>query len=215
MSGDSAVGPILEDLTIVRETIVPLPAPPDLIVPAKAIRSTTIISSFAALRALRVTDAYFAVLPAEHRPTIVGAVAGQWLPMDVGIAHYAAVESLGLSSEQARDNGRRVAERVQNSYFATLIRPLGAGITPWSVLPRAPSLLARLVDGGACAVYRQGPKEAHIEIHGVPLARFAYVRLGWAGMFEGTLELIAKKVYARDVSTPSPLPVAALSVAWA
>jgi hypothetical protein len=145
-----------------------------------------------------VVDAYFAALPPEHAPRPRELVAGQWLPMSVGLAHYAAIERIGLSAQQARENGRRVARSVQNTYLATLIRTLSSGVTLWSVLPRLPSFLSRLVDGGACAVYKNGPKDARIEIHGVPVARFAYVRLGWAGMFESSLELVTRKVYALD-----------------
>lgn len=190
-----------------------LPLPPE-VPPTTAIRSTTLIASLATLRDLQVADAYFAALPRSYHDTMAHLIAGQWTPIDVGMAHYAAVETLGLPQEQARANGRRVAERVQNSYFATLVRALGAGISPLSVLPRLPSFLARLVNGGACAVYRTGRRDARVEIHGVPLVRFAYVRLGWAGMFEGTLELISPRVSVRDASRTVATTVAELEVSW-
>jgi hypothetical protein len=166
------------------------------------------------LRFLGLADAYFAQLPVEHHAAIRDLITGMWMPMDLGVAHYAAIERLQLSSEQARENGRRVAQSVQNSYFATLVRTLGNGVTIWTVLPRLPSFLERLVDGGACAIYKDGPKDARVEIHGVPIARFGYVRLGWAGMFGSTLELVARKVYVRDVSPARTLPVAAFTIAW-
>jgi hypothetical protein len=197
-----------------RETILALSAPSDRIPPATAIRSTTLISSLGALRALNLEAAYFTQLPAEHHAAMNTLIAAQWLPMSLGIAHYAAIERLHLSADQARDNGRRVAQNVQNSHFATLVRTLGNGVTLWSILPRLPSFLARLVNGGACAVYKDGPKDAHIEIHGVPIARFTYVRLGWAGMFESSLELIARKVYVRDVSPPRTASMAAYALSW-
>jgi hypothetical protein len=197
-----------------RETILALSAPSDRVPPATAIRSTTLISSLATLRALDLEAPYFARLPAEDHAAMKSLIAAQWLPMSLGIAHYAAVEQLELSADQARDNGRRVAQNVQNSHFATLVRTLGTGVTLWSVLPRLPSFLARLVNGGACAVYKDGPKDARIEIHGVPIARFAYVRLGWAGMFESSLELIARKVYVREVSSPRTTSTAVYTLSW-
>jgi hypothetical protein len=103
---------------------------------------------------------------------------------------------------------------VQNSYFATVVRSLGSGVTLWAVLPRLPSFLGRLVQGGACAVYREGPKDARIEVHGVPIVRYRYVRLGWTGMFESTLELVARKVYVRDVSPEPARTVAAFTLSW-
>jgi hypothetical protein len=197
-----------------RETILALPCPADRVPRATAIRSTTLISSLGTLRSLGLAEAYFAQLPAEHHPAVRELITGVWVPMDLGLAHYAAVERLQLSAEQARENGRRVAQNVQHSHFATLVRALGSGVTLWTILPRLPSFLARLVNGGACAVYKEGPKDARIDIHGVPIARYAYVRLGWAGMFESTLELLARKVYVRDVSAARTLSVATFTLAW-
>jgi hypothetical protein len=114
----------------------------------------------------------------------------------------------------ARTNGRRVAQAVQNSHFATVVRALGSAVTLWSVLPRVPMFLGRLVQGGACTVLRCGPKDARIELHGIPIAQFAYVRSGWAGMFESTLELLVRKVYAREVWSPERPYVAAFMLAW-
>jgi hypothetical protein len=198
-----------------RETVLPLPSGADRVPVATEIRSTTLISSLNALRGLEVADSYFGLVPREHGEAMRQLVAGVWVPMAIGMTHYEAVERLRLTDDQARENGRRVAQGVQNSHFGTLVRTLGATVTPWTVLPRVHSFVGRLVNGGACAVYREGPKDARVEIHGVPIARFAYVRLGWAGMFEGTLSLLVRKVYVRDQSPPGTRTVAAYSVAWA
>ncbi len=63
-------------------------------------------------------------------------------------------------------------------------------------------------------MYKRGPKDALVEIHGVPIARFAYVRSGWAGMFESTLELVAQKVYVVDESPGVPQMLARLLITW-
>jgi hypothetical protein len=82
-----------------RETVLALPAPADRVPVATAIRSTTLVSSMAALRAAGLVDRYFGLLPAEHAPVVRGLVAGEWLPMEVGMAHYGAVEALQLPAE--------------------------------------------------------------------------------------------------------------------
>ena len=197
------------------ETIVALPSGgPERVALATEIRSTTLVSSRNILRTGGVFDAYLGHLSAEHAKALDALVAGTWVPMALGVAHYEAVERLGFSVQHAKDNGRAVAQTVQNSHFATLVRTLGRGVTLWSVLPRLPSFFARLVNGGACAVYKRGPKDALVEIHGVPIARFAYVRSGWAGMFESTLELVAQRVYAVDESPGGTQMLARLLITW-
>ncbi len=118
------------------ETIVALPGGPERVAVASEIRSTTLVSSRNILRTVRVFDAYQGHLSAEQAAALDTIVPGTWVPMALGVAHYEAVERLGLSAQQAKDNGRGVAQTVQNSHFATLVRTLGRGVTLWSVLPR-------------------------------------------------------------------------------
>lgn len=198
-----------------EDVIVALPAPPADLPEATRIRGTVLASSLAALDALGLRDAYYDALPQDHHAAIRGLVPGAWHPIELGIAHYRAIESLGLSPEQARENGRHVADRVQRSYLVTLVKTLGLGITPWTLLARTQSVVDRLLDGASCRVTRLGPKEARVELHGAPIARFAYVRDGWAGMFEGGLELVARKTYARDTSPPGTRALAVYVVDWA
>src|SRR5271170_7955675 len=126
------------------ETIVPLPSGSERIAISSEVRSTTLVSSRNVLRAIGVFDAYLGHLSAAHAATLDSLVPGTWVPMAVGVAHYEAVDRLGLTAQQAKDNGRSVAESVQNRHFATLVKSLGGGISPWSVLSRLPSFLARL-----------------------------------------------------------------------
>ena len=68
--------------------------------------------------------------------------------------------------------------------------------------------------GGHGAVYQVGPKDMRVECHGCPLADIAYVRNGWAGMFESTLELLAKKVYVREQPRYRSDTTCAFHIAW-
>jgi hypothetical protein len=181
---------------------------------ATKIRSTVLSSSLSAIDALRLRSAYLAILPKEDHHAMQSLVVGEWVPMPLGISHYSAVDALGLSPEQARENGRRVADHVQKNYLVTMVKMLGLGITPWSILARAQSVLDRLLFGARVALYRTGPKDARVEIHGAQIAKFEYVRGGWAGMIEGGLDLVARKTYCRDVSAANAPSVAAYKVTW-
>ena len=100
---------------------------------ATHLRGTVLASSLSAIEGLGMRDDYFATLAPEHHDAIRGLVVNDWIPMALALAHYGALETMGLAGEVARDNGRKVADRVQKSYLATLVRALGVGITPWSV----------------------------------------------------------------------------------
>lgn len=165
-----------------------------------------------AIEGLGLRDAYFSRLAPEHHATVKELVIGQWLSIDLALAHYGAIEALALSSQQAFANGRLVADRIQNSYVGTVLKVLGTAATPWSALPRFPGLWTRLLQGGAPAVYRLGPKDARVEAHGVALARYAYFRQGWAGMFASSLELVTRKVHCRPEAV-GPLRVDFL-ISW-
>jgi hypothetical protein len=181
---------------------------------ASAIRSTILISSLAGAERAGRLAVYRKLVPQQHLQTLSELVAGQWLPIELGVAHYATMDQL-FSQAEARENGRAVAESIQNSHFATVLRTLGAGVTVWTVLPRIAPFIGRIIRGGECAVYRLGPKDARVELHGLPMACFEYARCGWAGMLEGTLSMVARKVYARDVSTVGTQSVAKFTLAWA
>jgi hypothetical protein len=195
--------------------VLALPCPAPQVQLATRIRSTVLASSLSAIDALGLRDEYLERLPREDHPAIRSLVVGEWVPMQLGISHYRAIDALGLSTEQARDNGRRVAEQVQKSYLATMVKTLGLGITPWSILGRAQSILDRLLFGATVALYRVGPKDARLEIHGASIAEFDYVRAGWAGMIEGGLDLVARKTSCRDLSSAGTASVAAYKITWA
>jgi len=195
--------------------LVALGHAPDRVPLATHIRGSVLSSSFQTVEVSGRRDAYFAALSPAHHGAMRSIVVSEWLAMELAMAHYGALESLALTEEEARKNGRRVAERVQKSYLGTLAKVAGTGITPWAVLPRMQTVLDRLMLGSSVAIWELGPKDAHIEIHGVEIARFAYVRAGWAGMIEGGFDLVTRKTFCRDVSPQHTATVASYIVTWA
>lgn len=201
-----------------EETVIHLEASSrGTIEPVTHVRSTLVAASLLSLRSLGHTDAYLRLLPATLHDTILQTVAGMWLPIDVGVAHYRAADALGLSTDEQLDVGRGVAERVQNSLLGTLARVArGAGVTPWTALEYAPKLWSRVLQGGAVALYRLGPKEARFECHGAPdLAELRYFRNGFRGMFLGSGQLFCRKLYVHDLAVFSARKVIGFQVSWA
>jgi len=203
--------------------------PGDVVVPLRTVggkvplvsqvRSTLIASSVLTLRGRGLFDQYIGKLAKEMHDPVLEAVAGSWMPLAVGLAHYAATDALGLSMLEQFNIGREVAERVQNSVLATLVRAAKTvGVTPWTGLEQFQRMWDRMLVGGSGAVYRLGPKEARVEAHGNPLVARSYFRNSWRGMFAGSGELFCRKLYVTEVSAPkaeTPLAPFVMRIAWA
>ncbi|MDP9035259.1 MAG: hypothetical protein M3O50_10660 [Myxococcota bacterium] len=186
------------------EVVVPLRASAGRVAPVTHLRSTLLASSIQTLKARGLLSQYLEKLPRELHPTVLEAVAGGWMPIAIGAAHYAAADALALSQDAIFDNGRAVADRVQNTMLGTLVRAAkSVGVTPWIGLEQFQRLWDRLLLGGSGAVYRTGAKEARVESHGNPLVRWSYFRHSWRGMFAASGELFCDRFYVTEVSVPA------------
>ena len=183
-----------------EELIIPFAHRAPRVHAVEAIRSTLITSSLAALRDRGHYERYLAALPLEKHEAVLSSIAGQWLPIHLGIVHYEACESLRLPAEEQEAIGADVATRVQGTFLGTLVRAArGAGVTPWLGFKQYARLWARLFRGGDVAVYKTGPKDARLEVVGLPLSRIGYFRAGFRGVNRATCALFSASVYVHDV----------------
>jgi hypothetical protein len=182
------------------DVIVPFPVPRERLRVPTSIRSTLVASSLRSLREHGYFDRYLAVLEERWREPILNCVAGVWLPLGAGLAHYRACDSLGVSSLEHMAIGREVGDRIQGTFIGTMIRAAkGAGANPWVAFPYTPKLYERLFDGGACQIVRVGPKDAEAEIAANPLLGLAYFRNGLRGMWQTGIELFCRRAYLAEV----------------
>jgi hypothetical protein len=186
--------------TYQEEIVIPFSHPSPRVRPVEAIRSTLVTSSLAALRERGHYGRYLAALPLEMHDPVLSSIAGQWLPLRLGAAHYDACDALRLPAEEQEAIGGDVASRVQGTFLGTLVRAArGAGVTPWLGFKHYSRLWARLFRGGDVAVYKTGPKDARLEVVGLPLARIGYFRAGFRGVNRATCALFSASVYVHDV----------------
>ena len=194
---------------------MPFPAPRERLGVATDVRSTLLTSSLLVVRERHLLDRYTALVPREHRDAILSTIAGVWLPMAVGMAHYRAMDALGFSPSEQVTIGTEVGDRVHGTFLGTMVKmAASAGATPWSALPQVSKLYGRVFrGGGGAAIFKLGPKEARAELAGVPLASIAYWRAGTRGMFQAGCELFSRKTYVTEIGhTDDAL---SLRVAWA
>jgi hypothetical protein len=196
-----------------EEVLMALPASYE---PVTAVRSTLLISSLATLTEQGHAAHYFAALPPKYHDVIRSAVAGAWLPLDVGVAHYTACAALGLPHEAVVRIGRGVADKVRGTLLGTAVRMAKeVGITPANVIAQFPRFWARAFQGGALCASKIGPKEVRIEAHKSAILDTSYFRSSLCGLAMGVLEPFCTRVYMVERPGPRAPSTGIFRIQWA
>jgi hypothetical protein len=173
--------------------------------PVTQLRSTLVQSSLGVLKERGHFEAWSSAVDSAHRTTILEAVAPVWLPIEVGMAHYAACEALRLPQHELAAVGEAVGSRIQNTFLATVTRAAQqAGMTPWAPLPHFGRVWSRLFMGGSAELKKMGPKDLQIEIKGLGLLRYAYVRSTYAALVRAALLLFGARTAYVNVARWQP-----------
>jgi hypothetical protein len=166
------------------------------------------------MRERNLLETYRARLPAQYHAVIFESVAGTWLEMPAILEHYRAVDALGLTTGEAVAMGAAIGDAVHGTVLGTAVRlAKGAGVTPWAALRQCGRLWERLFVGGDVSVDKVAPKEAVLEMLGLPIFQYAYFRASTRGLVQAGLSLFCVKAYATELgATPSSLKY---RIAWA
>ncbi|MBL8719432.1 MAG: hypothetical protein JNL79_25820 [Myxococcales bacterium] len=200
-----------------EEIVVPLRAGAvSEVMTCTGIRSTLVSASLLALRERGLSDAYYKHLPPELHMTVQTIVAGSWVPIDLAVAHYRAVDALGLAAAEQVAIGSDVGVRVQASLLGVIFRlAKGGGATPWTALSIYPKLRERIFRGSDTRIVRIGPKDARVENFGIPLVAIPYFRNAWRGMVIAGLGLFCRRVIVTELTSPHPSNTFVYKASWA
>jgi hypothetical protein len=183
----------------VGEIVVAFPVPREQIAPPTHVRSTLIAASVRAVRERGRFDDYVEHLERAWRDLPERAIAGTWLPLDAGLAHYHACDRLGFTVHEQVAIGREVGDRIHGTFLGTMIRGAkNVGVTPWLALAQARRLYERLFDGGACCVTKVGPKDARMELVANPYVAIPYFRNAMRGLWGVAIEFFCAKAYINE-----------------
>jgi hypothetical protein len=195
------------------EVILDLPHP---VLPMAHVRSTLLLGSIMSLREAGYADAYFAIAPRELREAAETAVAGMWLPIEIGLAHYRTCDALDMSIDSAMLLGRSTFTRTKGVLLGTAISlARGVGVTPWTLVPHFQRFWMRGYDGGGVRVVKRGPKELTIELVQCPPLASRYYRAALRGLAAGLLELVCTRAYVHEVALRHGDTAILLRVQWA
>ncbi len=200
-----------------EEVILPFPAAESSLGLAAEVRSTLIASSMDSLRRRGSFEKYRTLLPPDHRDLLLSSVAGLWLPMSAGMAHYQACEDLGFSVEEQLAIGSEVSHKIHDTFLGVVIKMAkNAGVTPWTLLPKGNQLFSRLFNGGGgTQIVKLGPKEARATISGVPILQIPYFRNAIRGIYQSAITLFCTRAYVNEIQRRSTPTSVVLRVAWA
>jgi hypothetical protein len=167
-----------------RELFVPFPESMRTAPETTAIRSTTVIVSRQGLKERGYFDEYKKHISAESEAALEAAVAGVWLPIALGADHYVACNALKLSLSEERELGGLALRKLRDTLMGTMAKTLGAAgiVSLWDVLRRYHTFFAANFRGGGSRVWKVGPKDAILEISGLPLVRIPYLRHAYGGL---------------------------------
>ncbi len=179
------------------------------------VRSTLLSSSVKTLKERGLFERYVELLPEEYYEPAVMTLAPEWLPIDVGMAHYGACDQLGLSDEALDEIGELVAERIMGTFLAHILRSTrSVGASPWLALKRYSMLWGRLMRGGRCEVFETGPKDARVDSAGMPTFRYRYFRTAYLGVVKGACGMFAKKVFVNQEGRQRADDQLSITVSW-
>jgi hypothetical protein len=181
------------------------------------VRSTLLASSVESLRRRGLLEKYKVLVSPKHRDTILNAVAGSWLEMDVGLAHYTACEALGFSTDEQVAIGAEVSQKIHGTFVGVVVKAAHqAGVTPWTLLPKGNQIYGRLFrGGGGTRITKLGPKEIRAEIVGIPMFRIPYFRHAVRGIYQAGIALFCTKCYVHEQAKLATPTSVALHIAWA
>lgn len=197
------------------EAHLPFRHSPPLTVPVTEIRSTLVVSGIQAIRSRGLYERYVAALSPEVRERLVSLIAGEWLPIQLGLEHYRAADRLGLETRVIEGIGAEVADRINKSFLSVAVRlSKRVGVTPWNAL----SLAHRINDlnwrGSDVAVWKTGAKEALYEWTGQPCAAIPYFVSSFGGYLRALASLFSDKAHARAIAERCTATTLTCRISW-
>lgn len=206
---------MLPSKVVSEEVFVPFPVPREQIRRGTEFRSTWLTASLGVLRERGLFDRYLENLPAAYRDAVLQSVAGVWLPVDVCVAHYRAVDALALPALEQVAIGRAVMDRLKKTIFSIGFHAAReVGVTPWTLLRTLPTNWNREWKGGGVGIWKLGPKDARIEVVGFDGCAIPYCRNGLRGVVMGLCELVCTKAYCREIPALCTATTLGFRVSW-
>jgi hypothetical protein len=173
--------------------------------PVTEVRSTLLLAGIQSVRAQGLYPQYSDVLSPEVRERIVGLAGGIWVPVELAVAHYTAL-----------DLGAEVAERAWKHILApVLARAKRIGPKPWEAFSHTHETVKLNWRGGDVQITKEGETQALYEWVGQPCANVPYFVISFCSFMRALTNLFSSRAYSTVVPERSSPTTIALRLSWA
>jgi hypothetical protein len=183
--------------------------------PIAEVRSTLIMAGIQTLRAQGLYPRYSEILSPDWRERILGLAAGVWVPIEVAVAHYVAMDRLGIEPSSIETIAAGVAERTWKHTLAPVSsRAKRGGLGPWDELRfthRTSDLNWR---GGDVRIFKEGPTQALYEWVGQPCASVPYFVTSYGAFMRAAIGLFCERANHQVIRDRCSGTTIALRLSW-
>jgi hypothetical protein len=199
-----------------EEVLIPYPATLEVEPVATHCRSTLLAASIRSLKEHGLYERYAVALHPTHLATVSTAIAGTWIPIEVGVAHYRACDTLGLSTDEQLLLGGEVVRALQKTFLGSVLKAANAGIGLGALtgIQKFFGVYARSIKGGGARMVQIGPKDVRVDFVGLPFSGIEYFRVAYRGFIHAGCEFFSQRVVVAELSAFRSPTTVGYRIAW-
>jgi hypothetical protein len=181
---------------------------------ATEVRSTLIMSGIQTVRAHGLFSQYAENLSPSQREYVLGLAAGIWVPIELAVEHYTALDRLALDRVTIESFGAEIASRTWKHIFAPVIVHARDGLRPWDALAHSHDTNDRSWRGTDIRIVREGPTQARYEWAGQPCAAIPYFMTSFAAFMRALVNLFSRRSYYEFVPDGCSRSTVTVRLSW-
>jgi hypothetical protein len=183
--------------------------------PVTHVRGTLLVASREQMSAVGAYEQYVAALADTTRDQLVGLIAASWVPIELALEHFNAIDRLALPLDVVERATGAVAAKLQGTLLRTVAKTVQAsGASPLSIVRTVGMLWGRTFKGGSMEVRPTGPKDGVIRLLGSPLLASRYHRTGVRVHVQVAADLFSERAVVREQSYKPAAQELTLRVQW-
>ena len=186
------------------------------VVPVRDVRSTLIMAGIQSLREHGLFQRYSEALSTDVRERVAGLAAGIWVPVEIAVAHYSAMDRLGIEQHTIEALGAEVAARSWKHILSPVFaRARRIGPKPWEAFGYTHETINLNWRGGDVQIVKEGPTQALYEWAGQPCAAIPYFVTSFGSFMRALTKLFASRATHRVVHERCSPTSIVLRLSWA
>src|SRR5580700_10378999 len=186
------------------------------VVAISEVRSTLIMAGIQAVRAQGLFGPYSESLSSGVREQIAGLAGGIWVPVEIAVAHYSAMDRLGIERRIIEAIGAEVAARTWKHILSPVFaRAKRIGPKPWEAFGYTHETVDLNWRGGDVQIAKEGPTQALYEWVGQPCAAIPYFVTSFGSFMRALTKLFSKRAHHSVVHERCSRTSIVLRLSWA